>query len=236
MVSLTNSTANEYTSGTVHKAHILSCNVDNGATKMKIRVSEWELEDEPEVKKDMKKQARYTDFGKLTREDALRQIKPLLLQAPGIPPIKRCELYNKYRALVPQPFCDEICPKPPQEVLDSQEKIKKDKVRAKAHAKKKKPAKKDKETTADESREDGKKRKAKMLSNKLLQRRQLDHRQLCLFLQRQLLLHHKHGCLFLLSCHGYPHIIPSIPTLTSIGDSSLSIATIIIYSPPVRPR
>jgi hypothetical protein len=79
-----------------------------------------------------------------------------LLEAPGIPPIKRCELYNKYRALVPQPFRDEICPKPPQEVLDNQKKIKNEKVRAKAHAKKKQPAKKDKETTADELREDGK--------------------------------------------------------------------------------
>jgi hypothetical protein len=36
-----------FTSGTVHKAHIFSCNVDNGATKMKINVSEWEMEDEP---------------------------------------------------------------------------------------------------------------------------------------------------------------------------------------------
>jgi hypothetical protein len=67
----------------------------------------------------MKKQARYTDFGELTREEALKELKPLLLEAPGIPAIKRYELYNKYRPLVPQPFCDVICPKLPQEVLDS---------------------------------------------------------------------------------------------------------------------
>jgi hypothetical protein len=49
-----------------------------------------------------------------------------------------------------------ICPNPPQEVLDNQKKIKNEKVRAKAHAKKKKPAKqKDKETTADDTRADG---------------------------------------------------------------------------------
>jgi hypothetical protein len=87
----------------------------------------------------------------------MREIQPLLLLAPEIPPIKRCELYNKYRPLVPLPFRDEICPKPPQEVLDSQKKLKNAKVRAKALAKKKnKPAKIEKETTADESREDGK--------------------------------------------------------------------------------
>jgi hypothetical protein len=132
--------------------------VDDGATKMKINVSKWELEDKPEVKTDMKKQARYTNFGELTREEALEKLCPLVLEVPGIPSIKRCELYNKYRPLVPQPFCDEICPKPPQEVLDNQKKIKNEKVRAKAHAKRKKPAKteKEKETTEDEKREDGK--------------------------------------------------------------------------------
>jgi hypothetical protein len=67
----------------------------------------------------MKKQARYTDFGELTREEALKELKPLLLEAPGIPAIKRCELYNRYRPLFPQPFRDVICPKLPQEVLDS---------------------------------------------------------------------------------------------------------------------
>jgi hypothetical protein len=66
------------------------------------------------------------------------------------------ELYNKYRPLVPQPYQDTICPKPPQEVLDNQKKIKNEQVRAKTHSKKKKPAKKEKEekTTADETREE----------------------------------------------------------------------------------
>jgi hypothetical protein len=129
--------------------------VDNGATKMKINVSECELEDEPKVKRDMKKQARYTNFGELTREEAFKPLKPLLLKTPGIPAIKRCELYNKYRPLGPQLYRDMICPKRPQEVLDNQKKIKNEKVRAKAHAKKKKPAKKEKETTADGRRDDG---------------------------------------------------------------------------------
>ena len=94
-----------FTSGTVHKAHIFSCNVEDGASIMKIRVSEWELEDEPEVNTEMKKRAATnTNFGELTREDALKEFNPSLLEAPGIPEIKRCELYNKYRPLVPLPY------------------------------------------------------------------------------------------------------------------------------------
>jgi hypothetical protein len=42
-----------------------------------------------------------TNFGELTREEAVKQFNPSLLDAPGIPEIKRCELYNKYRPLVP---------------------------------------------------------------------------------------------------------------------------------------
>jgi hypothetical protein len=85
----------------------------------------------------MKKQARNTNSGGLTREEALKQLKPILLEAPTIPAIKLCELYNKYRPLVPQPYRDMICPKPPQEVLDNQKKIKNEKFRAKAHSTKK---------------------------------------------------------------------------------------------------
>ena len=124
---------------------------------MKIRVSEWELEDKPEVNTEMRKRAgTNTNFGELTREEAVKQFNPSLLNAPGIPEIKRCELYNKYRPLVPLPHQDIICPKPPKEVLENQKKIKNDKVRAKAHAKKKKPTKtKDKETRTDETNKDG---------------------------------------------------------------------------------
>jgi hypothetical protein len=48
----------QFTSGTVHKAHIFSCNVDDEATKMKINVSKWELEDEPEVKTENEKASK----------------------------------------------------------------------------------------------------------------------------------------------------------------------------------
>jgi hypothetical protein len=89
-----------------------------------------------------KKHARsYTNFGELTREEALEEVRPLFLEAPGIPAIKRSELYNKYRPLVPRLLHDVICLKPPQEVLDNQKKIKNEKVRAKAHAKKEKACK-----------------------------------------------------------------------------------------------
>jgi hypothetical protein len=122
---------------------------------MKINVSEWELEDEPEVETKMKKPAKNADFGELTRLEALTTMEATLLKAPGIPGIKRCELFNKYRSLVPEPYRDVICPKPPQEILDNQKKIKNDKTRAKAHEKKKKAAKRErKETTADERKEE----------------------------------------------------------------------------------
>jgi hypothetical protein len=198
-----------FTSGTVHKAHIFSCSVENGATKMKINVSQWELEDEPQVDTDLRKLARYTNFGDRTREEAMDEFNPLLLEAPGVPAIKRCELYNKYRPLVPLPFRDIICPKPPQEVLDNQKKIKNDKVRAKANAKKKKSLL---ERTMRRRRRQQRMRrekmvkrsKAKMWGNMLLwqRRQQLDHRLHCLFLRWQLLLHHKHHPLINPCRHG----------------------------------
>ena len=42
---------------------------------------------------------------------------------PGLAPIKQCKLYLKWRPLVPDQFKDEICPKPPKEVMDSWESI-----------------------------------------------------------------------------------------------------------------
>ena len=76
-----------FTPGTVHKAHIFSADVDNG-TNMKINVSKWELEDEPEMEQDMIKSARYTNFGELTRQQAS--------MVDWIHDIKRCKLFKKY--------------------------------------------------------------------------------------------------------------------------------------------
>ena len=115
----------------------------------------WALEDEPEIEQDMIKSVRSTKFGELTRQQALAEWKPVLLQAPGIPDIKRCELFNKYRSLVPKPFQDLMCPKPPKEILDGQKKIRAVKAKAKFDAKKKKSKKKEM-TTAHETNEDGK--------------------------------------------------------------------------------
>jgi hypothetical protein len=142
-----------FTPGTVHKSHIFSSNIDNG-TKMKINVSMWELDKELAMEQDMIK-VKKTEFGELTRKQAMEQWKPVLLGAPGIPDIKRCELFNKYRPLVPQPFRDAMCPKPPQGILDGQKKIRAEKAKAKLNAKKKKSKKKE-TTTADETHEDGK--------------------------------------------------------------------------------
>jgi hypothetical protein len=151
---LLSSWAARFTTGTVHKCHIFSAEVENG-TKMMINVSKWELEDEPQIEQDMVKLAPYTNFGELTRQQAMVEWRPVLLVAPGIPDIKRCELFNKYRPLVPQPFCDLMCPKPPQEILDGQKKIRAVKAKAKSDSKTKKSRKKEK-TTADETKEEGK--------------------------------------------------------------------------------
>lgn len=78
------------------------------------------------------------------------------LEAPGIPAItKRCETCNKHtRPLLPEPCRDTMCPRLRQEMTDNQKRIKNKKVRARAHSKKR-PAKEEKETTADETRADG---------------------------------------------------------------------------------
>jgi hypothetical protein len=40
-----------------------------------------------------------------------------LLPKPGLRPIKQVELYVKFRPLVPEPYRDDICPKPSAEVM-----------------------------------------------------------------------------------------------------------------------
>jgi hypothetical protein len=185
--------------------------VANGATKMKINVSEWELEDEPEVETEMKKPAKNADFGELTRLEALTTMEATLLEAPGIPWIKRCELFNKYRSLVPEPCRDVICPKPPQEILDDQKKIKNDKTRAKAHEKRKRLQRK-------RGRRQQLMRGKKKWRNKRLWWRQLDHK--------------RHRLFLLLSCHGCRSscsipICRSNSTLTFMVDSTLSTASMI---------
>ena len=53
---------------------------------------------------------------------------------PGIAPIKQCELYLKWRPFVPDQFKDEICPRPPKEVINKVKKEKNAKIKIKKDA------------------------------------------------------------------------------------------------------
>jgi len=53
------------------------------------------------------------------------------LLAPGLKKIKMVKLYMKWRQFVPEPFQDEICPKPPDGILARIKKDHSDKAKAK---------------------------------------------------------------------------------------------------------
>ena len=52
------------------------------------------------------------------------------LERPGVPAIKQCELYNKYRAFVPAPYQDTICPYPGEDILNGERQRRNDKRKA----------------------------------------------------------------------------------------------------------
>ena len=63
------------------------------------------------------------------------------LRPPGLSDIKQCELYNKWRKIVPPEYKEIMCPRPPDKVL---QKVKEEK-RKKASAKKAKAKRKNAE-------------------------------------------------------------------------------------------
>lgn len=61
----------------------------------------------------------------VSNEDRLRELREYSLKgiaAPGMKEIKQVELYTKWRRFVPLEFADEICPKPPDEILEKVQK------------------------------------------------------------------------------------------------------------------
>ena len=60
--------------------------------------------------------------------------------APGMKEIKQVELYTKWRKFVPAEFVDEICPKPPDEILENFQKARSDKNKERNAIKKAKAA------------------------------------------------------------------------------------------------
>jgi hypothetical protein len=80
----------------------------------------------------------YEDKFKLAMLEATMEV----IADPSIPKIKQCEMFNKWRPLIPASFQDKLCPKPLQSILEEQKTIKKEKQ--KLYVSKKKKAKNDK--------------------------------------------------------------------------------------------
>jgi hypothetical protein len=61
----------------------------------------------------------YFPWGDNHRSDALKSTSPKSIKSKGIPEIKKCELYNKWRPLMPDKrTADIMCPHPGDEVLN----------------------------------------------------------------------------------------------------------------------
>jgi hypothetical protein len=70
--------------------------------------------------------------------DRERQLRRYVLQpiaAPGLKEIKQVELYSKFRKFVPHQFRDEICPRPPEEILENIRKSRSEKAKERSQRK-----------------------------------------------------------------------------------------------------
>ena len=74
-----------------------------------------DLEESEVVQQQLKK--RETRSAEEHNKD-LQSLLPDNIPAPGIPDIKKVELYSKYRPLIPQTFQDTTCPHPGEDILD----------------------------------------------------------------------------------------------------------------------
>ena len=75
-----------------------------------------------------------TDGEKEAWKNRLQNEFPIMETAPGLAPIKQCELFLKWRSFVPEEYKDSICPEPPAEVLEKVKSEKKEKSRVKREA------------------------------------------------------------------------------------------------------
>ena len=62
--------------------------------------------------------------------------KPESISKPGLREIKQCEMFFKYRPLVPEEYCNVLCPKLTDDVIEHVRKAKSDKGKAKRQSKK----------------------------------------------------------------------------------------------------
>ena len=83
-----------------------------------------------------------TGATKAGRTRILKYGKVEVIKATGLKPIKQVELYKKWRPLLPEEYADEICPKPPDSILEMVKNERAEKQKAKKAPKKKTTKKK----------------------------------------------------------------------------------------------
>ena len=110
-------------SGTVHKTHLFM--FDNAKPGI-IRTQETADPNSPWHEQQLRKKLKGNDRDIIVRDYKLR-LKTMT--PPGIPAIKQWELWSKWRAYVPQPFKDILCPRPNETVFASMEQKNRDRYK-----------------------------------------------------------------------------------------------------------
>ena len=101
--------------GTINKNHIFRADDSQYALLTTERVKGVDVQ-----KQNLNKlKPTSTGATKAGRTRILKYGKVEVIKAPGLKPIKQVELYQKWRPLVPEEFADEICPKPPDSILET---------------------------------------------------------------------------------------------------------------------
>lgn len=112
--------------GTIKDNHIFRVTAAAGSTKIRVMT-----DDTPGCEFNELQNLKKRGVSEQARQDILKNQLPNALEPPGLREIKQVELYRKWRKFVPEEFQDEICPKPPDEVLNRIRDEKTKKARAK---------------------------------------------------------------------------------------------------------
>jgi hypothetical protein len=108
----------------VLKHHIFTCEKDSEG---RVRVRESNLEGSKTFTQDLRKNGAVP--ASVSRKEAMFTAAMPVIEDPGIPSIKQCEMFNKWRPLIPATFQDVLCSKPLQSILDAEKKIKQEKAK-----------------------------------------------------------------------------------------------------------
>jgi hypothetical protein len=116
----------------VLKHHIFICEKDSEG---RVTVRESNLEGAKTFTQDLRKNTAIP--ADKSRQQAMFETPWDVIPDPGVPNIKQCEMFNKWRPLIPDSFQEELCPKPLQSILEEQKTIKKEKQKLYVSKKKK---------------------------------------------------------------------------------------------------